>query len=112
MRKHVLPYARPELRPRPLTALGVLLLVINVLAIGGGMALALTSLRGGAAAIAAGALGLVFMLAASVLFAISLVYLDEHEDRVKPGLLTATVWTSAVSVALSIVNLLLAVAFR
>jgi len=112
MDKRVLSYANPENRPRSLTVGGIVLLVTNVLANISGAALLLTNLRDDEAAAMARDFGLLLMPAVLGLFVISLVYLDEHEGRVRPGWLDAAVWTAALSVALAILNLVFATSFH
>ena len=115
MDKHVLSYANPENRPKPLTLGGIVLLATNVLATVGAAALMLTSLpslHDDEAAAMSRDIGLLLMPAALVLFVVSLVYLDEHEGRVRPGWLNAAVWTAALSVALAILNLVCATSFH
>ena len=95
-----------------MTVGGVILLSLNVLGTIGGAALLWASLQGGETSALAENIGLLFILVVAVLFACSLAYLDLHEGRVRPQWLTAVLWTGATSVALAIVNLVLAPAFR
>lgn len=112
MDKPVLSYANAEDRPRSVTLGGVLLLSLNVLEMFCGAALLWASFKGGEFAALAEDIGLPFILVASVLFTCSLAYLDQHEGQVRPIWLSAALWTGATSVALAILNLVLAAAFR
>lgn len=110
--KRVLSYANVEDRPRSVTIGGVLLLSLNVLGMFCGAALLWASFQGGESAALAEDIGLLFMVVVSVLFTCSLAYLDQHEGQVRPIWPTAALWTGATSVALAILNLVLAAAFR
>ena len=110
--KRVLSYANVENRPRSVTMGGVLLLSLNVFAMFCGAALLWASYQGGESAALAEAIGALFIVVVSVLFTCSLGYLDQHEGLVRPIWLSAALWTGAISVALAMLNLVLAAAFR